>query len=34
VAWLEVEAVPILGSFEELLAPVLERKGPPAPPSS
>jgi hypothetical protein len=24
VAWLEVEAVPLFGSFEELLGPVLD----------
>ncbi len=27
VAWLEVEAVPVLGTFEELLAPVLAKRG-------
>ena len=33
VAWVDVDAVPVMGSFEELLAPVLEQSSP-TPPTS
>jgi tetraacyldisaccharide 4'-kinase len=31
VAWVDVDAVPIMGSFQELLAPVLAKSAPPPP---